>query len=98
VILYWLGSMHEPAIVRANFISYFGIFAVASAVTYAAHGLLTPLAFALAIVLSPLHIVSLWAGTRLFHFASERVYRRIAYALIAAAALVSMPLFDQIGR
>jgi hypothetical protein len=34
------------------------------------------------------------AGARYFHGASDELYRRIAYAIITVAALVSLPLFD----
>jgi uncharacterized membrane protein YfcA len=98
IILYWLGSAHPPAVLRANFITYFAIFAAGSVLTYAAHGLLTAPIVALALLIGPLHIASMWAGGRVFRFASERTYRRIAYAIIAAAALASMPLFDGLFR
>jgi uncharacterized protein len=98
VILYWLGSMHEPAVLRAKFISYFAIFAAGSVVTYIAHGLLTPQVIALALMAGPLHIFSMWLGGRVFHLAAERTYRRVAYGIIAAAALASMPLFDRLLR
>jgi uncharacterized protein len=98
IILYWLGSMHEPAVLRANFICYFAIFAAGSVVTYVAHGLLTAPVIALALMAGPLHIFAMWLGGRFFHFASEHTYRRIAYGVIAAAALVSMPLFDRLLR
>jgi uncharacterized protein len=98
IILYWLGSMHEPAVLRANFICYFAIFAAGSIVTYVAHGLFTAPVIALALMAGPLHIFSMWLGSRIFRFASERIYRRIAYGIIAAAALASMPLFDRLLR
>ena len=98
IILYWLGSMHEPAVLRANFISYFAIFAAGSVVTYLAHGLLTPQVIALALLAGPLHILAMWLGSRMFRLASERTYRRIAYTIIATAALVSLPLFDTLLR
>jgi uncharacterized membrane protein YfcA len=90
--------MHEPAVLRANFISYFAIFAAGSVVTYLAHGLLTPQVIALALMAGPLHIFSMWLGGRVFHLAAERTYRRVAYGIIAAAALASMPLFDRLLR
>jgi hypothetical protein len=34
-------------------------------------------------------------GAKYFHGASDRLYRRIAYAIIAASALVSLPVFDR---
>jgi hypothetical protein len=38
--------------------------------------------------------IGLWLGSRMFGLASEETFRRICYALIALAALVSLPLFD----
>jgi uncharacterized protein len=40
----------------------------------------------------------MWAGGKVFHFASETTYRRVAYAIIAFAAVASMPLFDRLLR
>ncbi len=98
IILYWLGSASEPAVVRANFISYFTLFSTVSFATYLWHGLLTPYVIALALMIGPLHIFAMWAGGRVFHFASAETYRRVAYAIIAFAALASMPLFDRLLR
>ena len=39
-------------------------------------------------------IVAMWVGARWFHGASEKAYRRAAYAIIIAAAIVSLPLWD----
>ena len=36
----------------------------------------------------------MWGGSQLFHSRIEATYRRVAYAIIALAALVSMPLWD----
>ena len=98
IILYWLGSMALPVVLRANFICYFAIFAAGSIVTYLVHGLLTPQVIALALMIGPMHIASMWAGGKLFGFASEQTYRRIAYAIITLAAIGSMPLFDGLIR
>jgi hypothetical protein len=40
----------------------------------------------------------LGAGAWLFKGSSELVYRRIAYAIVALAALVSLPAFDGLIR
>lgn len=98
IILYWLGSAAEPTVLRANFICYFAVFAAGSVLTYIAHGLLTAQVIALALMLGPMHIASMWAGGRLFGFASEQTYRRIAYGIIIVAAVASMPLFDGFVR
>lgn len=98
VILYWLGSMHETAVVRANLISYFTLFSAGSIVIYILNGLITAAVLVLALMLTPLHIVSMWAGAKFFHFASEKTYRRVAYAIIATSALAAMPVIDKLIR
>lgn len=98
IIVYWLGSMHEAAVLRANFATYFSLFAAGSMVTYLVHGLLTAAVIALALILGPLHFIAIWLGARFFHLASDTTYRRIAYVIIAVAAIVAMPLLDRLVR
>jgi uncharacterized membrane protein YfcA len=98
VILYWLGSATAAAVVRANFTSFFALFAWALFLTYLARGLLTAQVVALACILGPLQILSLTTGTRLFHLASAQTYRHAAYVIILAGALMSMPVLDPLFR
>jgi uncharacterized membrane protein YfcA len=98
IVLYWLGSASTAVVVRANFIVYFTIFSVGALTTYALHGLVTAQTVALALILAPLQITSMAVGWRLFYFATEKVYRRTAYVIVALAALVSMPLLDPFFR
>jgi hypothetical protein len=98
VIMYWLGSSGAPATVRANLSCFFGLFASALVVTFVARGLLPLDVVALACVLGPVQILSLKSGTRLFHLATPQTYRRVAYAIVAFSALVSMPILDRILR
>jgi uncharacterized membrane protein YfcA len=95
VVLFWLSSMATVAVVRANFVVFFAVMASALVVTYLWFGLLTPEVIALATFVAPLHILAMFAGAKVFHFASEQTYRRTAYAIITLAALVSMPLWDK---
>lgn len=98
IIVYWLGSTAAAAVVRANFIVYFTIFSAASALTYALRGLLPPEILTLALLIGPLQITAMALGSRLFHLASEKTYRRVAYAIVALSAIVSMPLWDTLLR
>lgn len=98
IIIYWLGSMQDVAIVRANLISYFGLFSAGSVATYLLHGLITAQMLALAILIGPMHVAAMWAGGKLFRLASPETYRRLAYVIIAASAFVSMPLLDRFLR
>jgi uncharacterized membrane protein YfcA len=98
VILYWLGSLHDVAVVRANFITYFALFATGSAVVYLLNGLITAELVALATLLTPMHMLAMWLGSRLARHASERIYRPVAYAMIALSAVLSLPLLDGLIR
>jgi hypothetical protein len=93
-VLFWLSSMASVAVVRANFVVFFALMAAALIVTYLWAGLLTAEVIALVTFVAPLHVLAMWGGAKLFHFASEQTYRRAAYVIITLAALVSMPLWD----
>jgi len=98
VIVYWLGSSSSAAIVRANLNAFFSVFAIALFVTYVVRGLLPAHVIVLALLLGPLQVLALSSGTRLFHASSAETYRRVAYAIVATAALVSMPVWDSLVR
>jgi hypothetical protein len=61
-------------------------------------GVLTTSVIGLAILTGPAFGVGLWLGSQMFGLASEETFRRICYALIALAALVSLPVFDGVLR
>jgi uncharacterized protein len=94
VIVYWLGGSSSHAVVRANLNAFFSVFATALFVTYMMRGLLPVQVFTLALLLGPLQVLALKTGSRLFHQASAETYRRVAYAIVAASALVSLPTLD----
>jgi hypothetical protein len=94
VILYWLGGTQPAAKVRANLLVYFLLTDLMLCAVYMIEGLFTVEAFALALLLAVPFFVAAAAGAFLFHGASERLYRAIAYGIIAVAALVSLPLLD----
>jgi uncharacterized protein len=94
VVAYWLGGTVAATIVRANLLLYFAISTVIAVVTYLAAGLLTTSIFALAVVAGPAYGLGLLFGSRLFGFASETMFRRTCYALIAAAVVLGLPALD----
>ena len=96
LIIYWLSSPAGAAFVRANMLVYLMLIALTMAGNYAWHGLMKATPIALAVLLCPVYIVALWLGARMFRGASDRTYRRIAYAIVAIAALASLPVFDSI--
>lgn len=98
VVSYWLGGATAAAAVRANIVVYFLISTALSFVSYLAGGLLTGAVIGLALVTAPAYGGGLLLGSRLFGLASEAVFRGICYALIAAAALAGLPIFDAVLR
>jgi uncharacterized membrane protein YfcA len=96
IILYWLGSPDAAAIVRANLMVYLVMLGLTLMANYAWHGLTTAQPIALAVLLWPVYILALVVGARWFRSSSDAGYRRIAYAIVALAALASMPMFDHL--
>jgi len=98
VVAYWLGGTAGPATVRANIFLYFAIVTVFAAASYWAQGLLTMSVLGLALLTGPVYGLGLYGGSRLFGRASEQVFRRICYALIALAAVLGLPVLDSAVR
>jgi uncharacterized membrane protein YfcA len=98
VIIYWLGGDNSAAKVRANLLVYFLLTDVLLCITYYLQGLFTADMVALALILAVPFFLATAAGAYFFHGASELLYRRIAYAIIAVASLVSMPVLDGLLR
>ncbi|WP_454684291.1 sulfite exporter TauE/SafE family protein [Ancylobacter moscoviensis] len=94
VVAYWLGSGQPSALVRANLFGFFALVTLASGTTYIANGMMTAEVGRLVLLLGPAYAIGLYAGARAFRGASDRAYRIAAYWVIAAAALLSLPLFD----
>lgn len=94
IVAYWLGGAFPALTVRANLVLYFALSSVISAISYLVAGLLSLQVLVLALVVGPAYGLGLVLGSRLFGLASEKTFRWICFALIAAAALASLPLFD----
>ncbi len=90
VILFWLGSRADAAVVRANIIIFLAILTVTSYVSFTVGGLFTRDVFVVAVFLMPVFAASIWLGAHGFRFASERTFRLLALGIIAAIALLSL--------
>lgn len=98
VIIYWLGSAKDAATMRASLMVYFMFTGAIGCIAYVSQGVFTPQSIALSLLLGPPFVLAMVLGARWFGGASEDGYRRVAYAIIAVAALVSVPVFDQLLR
>lgn len=95
VVAYWLGGAIPVSVVRANLVLYFAVSSIISAASYLVAGLLTIQVVSLALAVGPAYGLGVLAGSRFFGLASERTFRWVCFGLIACAALVSLPLFDE---
>ncbi len=98
VILYWLSGGNTATTVRANLMVFFLICGVALIIAYAVEGLFTAQAIALSLLLGVFYLTGVGVGSYFFRGASDRLYRTTAYVIIAAAALVSLPVLDSFLR
>ena len=98
VILYWLSRIGSAVTVRANIMVFFMICGVVLVAYYAFQGLFTAQALALSVLLGVFYLGGVGLGSLVFRGTSDRVYRRVAYAIIALAALLSLPVLDPIMR
>ncbi len=98
VVAYWMAGPLPAQIIRANLITFFAIATVGSALSYYFGGLFTWAVAEYVLIIAPTYALAVFTGTRYFSRANEQQYRRIAYGLIAFAALSSLPLLDPILR
>ncbi|MFL5086827.1 MAG: sulfite exporter TauE/SafE family protein [Xanthobacteraceae bacterium] len=98
VILYWLSGGNTAMIVRANLMVFFLFCGIALVIAYAVEGLFTAQTLALSLLLGIPYLVGVGAGSYFFRGVSDRLYRLVAYFIIALAAIVSLPVLDQFLR
>lgn len=98
VMAYLLGREMPAREVRAAFTLYLGAGTVLAALSYAALGLLGGALLGPFLVAAPAYGAGIWLGARLFGLASEVAFRRACYAMIALAALLSLPAWDGVLR
>ncbi|MES1148021.1 MAG: sulfite exporter TauE/SafE family protein, partial [Bradyrhizobium guangdongense] len=69
-----------------------------SMVSYATTGLISRESLLLSLIVGPVYAIGVAFGASLFGRASETVFRRICYALIAMAVITGLPVLDGILR
>ena len=77
---------------------FFAFCGIALVAAYAFEGLFTARTLALSLLLGVPYLIGVGTGARFFHGASDRLYRRVAYLVIALAALLSLPILDPVLR
>lgn len=90
IVLYYLAGRDPAAEIRASLICFFLLTSVMQLAAYAVNGLLTVANGLQGLMLLPVFIAGAVAGSRLFDGARERLYRRVALALVAMVAVGSL--------
>lgn len=94
VIALWTSGPDPVATIRANMLCFLGILGVMSFVAYFWHGLYSADVLVWLAVLVPIYAGALFAGGWAFKRTGGANYRPLTCALVAVAALSSMPVFD----
>jgi len=94
LILFWLSSPHPARVVRFDLMACLALIGLTLCVSYTVQGLFTATPIAIAVMIWPLYMVSVFLGARWFRGTSDHGYRRVAYLVIAVSAIISMPIFD----
>lgn len=94
VIIYWLSRNIGAVTMRANLMVFLAVTDVTVIALYFLKGLFDTRIVLLAFLLGLPFVAGVAAGSHWFKGASETLYRRIAYLVIAGAALASLPVLD----
>jgi uncharacterized protein len=100
IAIFWLAAQkNDPRQTRDNLNGFFAILPIFSGVIYWWRDILTWTSVLQALPLCVPYGLGLLVGAKLFPIAPERMFRRIAYAVIFLAAILAMPVMDGlVGR
>ena len=93
VILLYMASSLPPSAIRANNMLYLILADVILLAVLSIKGLLVFSAVALGALMIFPYLLGNWIGGRIFRPEAELMYRRIAYVMIAASALLGLPIW-----
>lgn len=94
VILFYLAGVKAARVVRANTILYLALLDVVIFANLIVAGVSNPAMIAVALVLMVPYVATSLIGQRLFDPKYERLYRWVAYGVIALAVVAGAPVFD----
>ncbi len=97
-ILYWLAARKPAMTVRANMTVMLALTGMLAGFGYWLSGFFTRDAVIFGLAASPVYLGGLLVGTKMFSNAGETVYRMVAYVIIIAAALISLPILDGVAN
>ncbi|MEM6666731.1 MAG: sulfite exporter TauE/SafE family protein [Pseudomonadota bacterium] len=97
-ILYWISGPAEKHVLRANTQVFLGLMTIFTLSSFFIAGVFTRQSIIWGIALMVPYGAGLFAGAQVFPFASERIYRKVAFGLILLAVALSLPILDEVLR
>lgn len=94
LLLFWLGGQSRAVTVRANIMTCLLLGEVISITSYTVTGVFTANVLLMSALVGIPFLIAIAIGAGGFRKSSEGAYRRVAYIIIALAALISLPVFD----
>jgi len=94
VIMLYMASPHPAEVIRANTLLFLILADIAMIVVFQIGGHLVVSAIFTGIILVVPYLLANLAGAAIFKPGRERVYRAVAYLIIAVSALSGLPLLD----
>ena len=90
VIAYFLSGAHQPRHIRANITSFLMLSTFIALAAYAWHGAISVELVLRGLVLTPPYVLTIWAGSRLFHLATESTFRRVALVILVVMSVSAL--------
>jgi len=97
-ILYWMASKLSTTMIRSNTMVFLFAIDILTGVGLFLGNMFTSEAIFKGVLAAPIYLIGLLVGKKLFGFASEITYKRLAFAIILLSAISSMPLLDNMLR
>ena len=94
VIMLYMAGRSASREIRANITLYLLLTDVLMLGVFALNGILEAVPVTIGLLLAPVYLLGNVVGGRLYRPDAERLYRVIAYVIIAVSALSALPLFD----
>ncbi|MEZ5876831.1 MAG: sulfite exporter TauE/SafE family protein [Tepidamorphaceae bacterium] len=98
VVAFWVSGSSSAQAIRANLIMFFFLDGLAAFAAFASHGFFTADTMKLIVAGAPTFALAIFLGAHGFGRTSDTFYRRIAFAMIAIAAITGMPVLDGLLR
>lgn len=93
LVLFWLSRDKPPETIRASAMLYFAFGTMVTMSVYLIGRLFTREVVFMSVWMAPVYALGMTLGGRLFGRASPRIYRRIAFGVIAGSVVAGLPIW-----